>query len=704
MVNVHLFDGLAPVDLLQLTAQLVTDNPVNPAALQQVSVVFDRDQAALVVPIVVPLVKEWATYDRLKREYAKMPGAVGEPREEAIPAGARPLWSALPRALLLARRKNNMAELVATEFLLIADNLTSEQAVELMQTLSVDATAVKLANARDSGERTVRLYHVLADGARKATFESAYQSGQFGACRLLYCHRRKRNREEQRVFLPRPAAESDLDATALAYFCDILQGAPQLFGFSPAFLTPREHGLLAALEEQQSGDLWLYPLAGLHFRTWEEIAAAPPAHVAVRCVDLRDSADELPRLRDKIRQAEPFIGYRLQLLPTRFTDEAQMEEELIIERLMELEERLAGLRSIRQQRPLLARFSQRQLPALADALRRSPTGVLRSGALQYGFQATVDQPLGQHFIFAAPDAPQDALAGLCAWADHEPPPMRFWLDPFWAGHYHDGGNAALIFTPQGTALFPTLHSWDAAEMDTYLAEMINAWYAAQPADSAAGERLTGLQSPIYLFEPGSSASQLNISILDLAAFRPLYTQLGWLNDNLLVHDDLKTESFIHELADAAVRKRLLDQRVELVDVAQKEFAEAEQKVRAALAAKTVALTDAITGELDALFGAVKEAMDDMKAQRSRLEKLRRWAADMKVNATQLETLITQVNEEAKITEAATAELRQQASGAIQAAHEERSNVEAMVAEEIKRLKEAEQGLLRALERLRFPGY
>ncbi len=702
MANVHLFDDLAPVNLLQLTAQLVTDNAVDLAALQRVSVLFDRGLATLVVPIVVPLAKEWATYDRLKREYLKTPGAVGEPREEALPPEARPLWKALPGALLLSRRPSNVAEQVATEFLLIADNLTPEQAVELLQTLAVNATAVKLANARDSAGRTVRLYHVLADGARKSTFESAYISGQFGDHRLLYCHRRKLNREDQRVFLPRPAIESDLDATALACFCDILQAAPQLFGFSAGFFSGQ--GLLAAIEETRSSDLWLYPLARLHFRTWEEIAAAPPAHVSVRFLDLHDSADELPRLRDKIRQAEPFIGYRLQLAPTRFVDEAQMEEEVIIERIMELEERLAGLRSIRQPRPLLARFTQRQLPALADALRRFPNGVLRSGALRYGFQATVDHPLGQHFIFAAPDTPQDALAGLCAWTDHEPPPMRFWLDPFWAGYYHGSGNNALVFTPEGTALFPTLHSWEAAEMDAYLAEMIHAWYDGQSDKNADGQRLVGIQRPIYLFEPGSSFGQLNISILDLAAFRPLHTQLGWLNDNLLVYDDLQTASFIHEMADAAVRRQLLDRYAELAEAAQKEFAETEQTVRVALAAKTLALTDAMTRELDGLFAEVRKAMNEMSTQRARLEKLRQWSEDMNVNATQLEALIAQVGEEVKITEADTAALHQRALENIQSAQAERSRVGDMVAEEIKRLKEAEQQLLSTLKQLRFPGY
>jgi hypothetical protein len=132
---------------------------------------------------------------------------------------------------------------------------------------------------------------------------------------------------------------------------------------------------------------------------------------------------------------------------------------------------------------------------------------------------------------------------LWRWTNLDKSNMRFWLDQFWARYYLDIDQDCLVFVPENMTLFPVLHSWDTENMSQYMRQMMARWFHGQ---ASVPELPT---FPIYIFdEDKNNEGNINIQVLDREAFQPLNKQIGWLNDNLVIHNKINIEDYVKDIA------------------------------------------------------------------------------------------------------------------------------------------------------------
>ncbi len=133
------------------------------------------------------------------------------------------------------------------------------------------------------------------------------------------------------------------------------------------------------------------------------------------------------------------------------------------------------------------------------------------------------------------------------WERDGQPPIQFWLDPFWARHYHGRGES-LIFVPDRHYLSPMMHPASADQIDAYLREIIGQWFHGKVWRAEASPT-----RPIYLFDPDlAGPGHLTIAVLNLDQFVPLTQKLDWLNANLHLRvARLRGEEILQQL-DAAM--------------------------------------------------------------------------------------------------------------------------------------------------------
>jgi len=148
----------------------------------------------------------------------------------------------------------------------------------------------------------------------------------------------------------------------------------------------------------------LYPLDHLDFI--DETAITPPVsdYAQIQVFDLKSTPQAREQLAEAIKNAKPEVGYKLELRKGHQLEKADADRLSIMEKLIELENKLAYLNSVSQPKPLLLRFTQHQLPALADAIRSFPPNDVRKGYILYAFQATNSNPLGWHYLWFDPSA------------------------------------------------------------------------------------------------------------------------------------------------------------------------------------------------------------------------------------------------------------------------------------------------------------
>jgi hypothetical protein len=346
----------------------------------------------------------------------------------------------------------------------------------------------------------------------------------------------------------------------------------------------------------------------------------------------------MERLAQAIQQSEPFIGYKLELKPTRHIDKSKIER--LTEQKARLEYNLAYLQSISQPRPLLMRFTQEQLPALAAEIRSFPIHVILDGSIKYGFQATEQEPGGFHFLLIDPaETARLEVDPFPLWQDINSPHMRFRLDPFWASHYFDAEalNEAMVFVPEGCTIYPPLHSWEPRSMDRYLRETLGHWFQ---------DRLKGITipiRPIYLFDGEPvPASPITISVLDRGRMEPLNTRLGWLNDNLVIRRAIDKEESLRELAHDIAWQEMAGKIKADLEKDRSNFEETALTAARHVANTTYEMTGIFTTEINRIVRDTFRMAEKIKRTDQRLKEWDEVCADM-------EEMLKEVNRQRKNT-------------------------------------------------------
>lgn len=691
--------------------------------------------------------------EAVRRAYSERAGmVVANPRHVPF-AGTDTLAEGIARLLLHPDDAGSQpAEPEPTECLLVAEGIDVRRAAQIFEDVRFDATSVRTLvalAAQDAGrtDRAVYLFHVRDDRGRRSTFQGAIAGERFTDCALLACY----DVSGAKIFLPAELAPGRAELEAFRGLARALPpaaspgtarqsgpaasvngaataGAP-LDGYRPdrderlvAVYLRRSDGGWSGLAEwrdrrergaapEPDGHYAVVYLGALAFR--DQVDMQPRRRAgAFEVVDLRASETVAANLRDVIERSGAGVGYRLELRTTEYAELPEVAELMRLDQeIYDLELRRAALRSISPQKPLLFRFSQRQLPGLADVLRAYPPRTLLEGALQYGFQpaasmrgseTVLGERSGLHYLLVDPMQagpmieklrfPEMALAG---------PTMRFWLDPYWARYYLDEYGAreeCLVFVPYGTALFPSMHDWNIHEMQEYLQFAVRRWFA--PADGM--EAADGLpERAIYLFDGAPDPyATIHVTVLDRDGFHPLRERIGWINTNLeAMRPDPEIEDIVAGLADARSREAVIEAVSKRVAAAEAAFDRAVVAANANVAAHLQELLDSLTHELAALIDRAGRTTQDVVRLKTRLRDLDTTRLDMGRLDTEVTGAAKQAGVAADDLDTYYNAQLTRAQQAVRRADTSRVAADKEIAEAVLRLRQTREHLEKLLDRL-----
>jgi len=537
-----------------------------------------------------------------------------------------PLLEGVARLLLKSTNEALDRVLNGTdESLAVSRPISDRQAEQLFRAVSFHSTSTRVSSWEVPGGSLPLnryIFHIKDDPQRKSAFRSLAVSGVLENCVVL----KGFEVTGRYVFLEQDAQPGEKKLERFCHFLDkarFLLGRKDLRESSP---------LLAAVFQwpgEEGGLEFLY-LGDMRFFRQEKLTQRKVKRVEFSFMDLKESRENLERLGETIRQAEPYIGYKLELRPTRHLEKNDLKR--LNDQKARIEYNLAYLQSIARPRPLLMRFNNRQIPALAAQIRSFPIQAIYEGTILYGFQATPGEPTGYHFIMVYPSRqPREELDPYLLWKDLDSPHTRFHLDPFWARYYFDastvgtasGAGNALVFVPEGSALFPSIHNWTTGNMDQFLDETMRTWFQ----DRLKGETIPA--RPVYIFDGDSHPhSPIYISILDQDKLEPLHTRLGWINDHLIIHHTLENDEILKDMANEMALTRLSQEVKSRAEQARKEFSDAALSAGRYMSQTTSEMTQALTYEIDRV---VNETFRLTQKIRKLDERLRQWdmvVADM----------------------------------------------------------------------------
>ncbi|HSR49458.1 MAG TPA: hypothetical protein VLV83_01445 [Acidobacteriota bacterium] len=618
------------------------------------------------------------------------------PRRESAASGALPMTQALPWLLLNADTQAvEPADALDDEFLLAAHDFSPDALARLFDSAALHATSVRVA-AGESAAGTHHLFHLRADRRRRSSVASALSGEAFEQAVPLAGYETE---DEGRVFLPLAARVGHDDLQSFARLLKrLLEALPENGGVGDGSPPPSSSGqgtqsdrsespleamqskgtqpgraaeaavrpgtrlrppaslriavmpAPSAADEDVPDRYLVLDLSRLRFRS--SLTLAPPQAFGARfrLLRLSDSGPAMRRLEALLREQAPESGYRLELTETPLREPSEVERIRLRERQAELEYQLALLDSISAPQLRLLRFDPDQLPALAEVLRAFPRSVLRSGALQYAFQAVENEPLGRHYLLIdSNQASMSELDPLLLWERPERPPMRFWMDPSFARDYASEQTLDhLVFVPEGTALFPPLHSWERQGMDAYLRRLLR-HMLPRDREGAGGSASHDLpEQPLLLFEgPAGPRQTLQTAALDRASFTSLEVRLGWLNDNLTLHRQLaEQEKRLTQLAQDAWQSRLFDQLREQARQARQDFEDSAQQTRGRVTSLLDELTDELSREIDSTVTRTHATAEEVRRLNRRLEALVKTREEMEETSDEIDRLQRQILAEA----------------------------------------------------------
>jgi chaperonin cofactor prefoldin len=333
-----------------------------------------------------------------------------------------------------------------------------------------------------------------------------------------------------------------------------------------------------------------------------------------RFKDLRETEASLKALRETISRLAPRAGYRLTLHPYAPPEGKGQSLARILERIAELEIKASFLRGVEAPHTTLLRFTQAQLPALADFIESVPIADIDSGRVQYAFYASAGEPDGIHFLMYDP-ALVLTTRPFSEWSwrrDTEDAPIRYWVDPNWTQFYGrvSGGVKSKVFTPHNAVLHPTLHSYAPEDMDAYLRDIVARRLSSGEQNDAVRALLDdSRRAPGLVFTHSTETGfDIEIDVIDLDAFLPLRQRLDWINDNLLMNDPAlvdqeRMRQIAQSLYEGAAAQALLDEMG-----AQEEKAGKEAE---AMIGRLSAKLDGLTGRFRAEFQASVEQAELM---------------------------------------------------------------------------------------------
>lgn len=629
---------------------------------------------------------------------------VGSPLNEAI-IGL--FWSSLKT------RADAIFPQDAKEFLLVSKEPIEPQAARQFEQLTFHPT-----KTRWLFSPPYRITQVLHDLDRVSTFPSLIAADCLPDIHLCVSNN---SLAGKKFFLPFQIAISD---QLLAYLSRLIENAPEWFGLPGQ--SAQRSGVLVLLgttdRMAQGMSATLIHFFESDLIDGSEIAPSPQNLINAQILNLTNSREAMQNLQTAIAESEPCVGYELALYNTKASEEIEIERQRLEEKKQEIEWRLAEIEEMTQTRPILLRFTQAQLPALADVLRRlpekllgadptkermnhrpavpnQPRRLLQQDCLLYGHQYNREHPSGLHFLCIPPQlASRVELYPLLAWEFEGEPAMRYWMDPSWARYYYEGKpDNCLIFTPYGQALFPPMHVWQPDDQSKYVRDLMSKWFHGVGGAQKLPEH------PIYLFEKADKVEGgIYISVIDANAFVPLKTRLEWLNTNLTFLDEfdaLKVGEFV-PLLEKYLLHRIISEEVQAsYALSQEEFAQAALRAAEEIAVQTNELTKAVTDRMQAILNESQTTIGQARELNQTVKSIKTAYAQMTHLVEQVEQMQQKVVEDEKSAQNRLADLMKKVDNVIRKANETRQTAENRLDQTLNNLRSRRRELRDMLSRV-----
>lgn len=261
-------------------------------------------------------------------------------------------------------------------------------------------------------------------------------------------------------------------------------------------------------------------------------ALGPPARFSVVTIvpDAQAQAALNARLNDR---AFP-LGYRISLAPVGAVSRSDEDIERLHSEIEEREARIALIQALGRPQLRLLRFSDAQLPALVDGLRKMPRALRENTGLRYASAHAAGRAEPAHFVLYDPELVQfDGVLPEYYWrAETEDQPIGFWLDPH-AEEARDGNpDEPRVFVPHNQRILPYIDSFGASLKGT-LGLVLGRLFA----DGSAVLEAQGAE-PAFVFrdlkgDATRGADEIGVELLDLRQFAPLRLSLRWINEHIL---------------------------------------------------------------------------------------------------------------------------------------------------------------------------
>ncbi|GGB28437.1 hypothetical protein [Allosediminivita pacifica] len=363
----------------------------------------------------------------------------------------------------------------------------------------------------------------------------------------------------------------------------------------------------------------------------EEIARQTSSETLLSVTPLRPIPSEQAQrdLQAHITSAHFPLGYRVSLetIPDAMRGEPDIEG--LREEIAEREAQIALLRALAAPQMRLLRFTDAQLPALVDALRKLPTDILHNSDLRYAAGHAAGRAEPAHFLLYDPAIL--ALEGLLRehfWRGQtDNHPIRYWLDPHAAQALGRAGKTQTwVFTPVHQRLIPAIDSFGGTLDETLRLLLGNLF-----ADASAVLDADGAQ-PVFLFSPpGQSGADMEIELLDARWFQPVHLTLRWINDYMVVRSP--------RIADRKTLSRLAE---DLYEGQTAEVLRAEAQARSDdLRAAWTDAQSTVQAQIDEVLAHI---VSEIQTATQRLRLGRRYLTEVKTRIAEMDTRIATVRD------------------------------------------------------------
>jgi hypothetical protein len=258
----------------------------------------------------------------------------------------------------------------------------------------------------------------------------------------------------------------------------------------------------------------------------------PPAHFSV--LTLAPDAEAQAALNARLNDRTFPLGYRISLAAVGSASLGDEDIERLRSEIEEREARIALIQALDRPQLRLLRFTDAQLPALVDGLRKMPRALRENAGLKYASAHAAGQSEPTHFVMYDPEVVQfDGVLPEYYWrAVTEDQPIGFWLDPHAEEARNGDPDEPRVFVPHNQRILPYIDSFGASLKGT-LQLVLGRLFA----DGSAVLGATGAV-PAFVFrdirgEQDRGADEIGVELLDLSKFAPLRLSLRWINEHIL---------------------------------------------------------------------------------------------------------------------------------------------------------------------------